>query len=153
MKTFQLIVLASGMLLFACANPTNPVSEPFQVEYHKAGGWIPASTLLIAQSGQMSAYHIMHDHRDTIAQGSAQLSQQGQVWVHTLFRDFDHYKTYYAPDPWYTDGTIYMMVYTTGGITDTVVVYEPENADIPEGLSQIIQTMDLLWQKVIDEES
>jgi len=153
MKTIQWSLILSAMLLITCTNPTSSTPEFSLVEYRKSGGWIATATLRISPSGHLFASQIAQASRDTIALESGQLPRKDQNWMHHMFEEFDHYDPYYAPDDWYTDGNTHRIIYTHNGIFDTVIVYEPRNANIPNGLTHIIETMELLWQQVIGEES
>ena len=66
-----------------------------------------------------------------------------------LFNGFADYDRSYDPDPWRTDGSHHTICLMYEGNADTVQVYEPDRAEIPGRLRQIIRQLDILWQSTL----
>jgi hypothetical protein len=154
MEKFIVVIYILSLFLFDCNNSTGPNSDlefsKMEIQYKKSGGWINTSKLYIYGNGLVNAYHIAHASLDTIDSTSALLSQNDQRKIVYLFVAFANYDSNYEPNPWYTDGNYHVTIFVYEGKADTVTVYEPNNANIPEGLNKIIQEMESLWQSMFD---
>ena len=140
------------VLSIGCNSPTRPYPElefsRMEIHYTKAGGWIHTLKLDIYGTGLIHAYQIAHASLDTLRNVSTFLSPEDRRRIAALFNDFPGYDSRYEPEPWYTDGNHHTIRFLYEGRADTVKVYEPEQAEIPGGLREILGEMESLWQLI-----
>lgn len=96
------------------------ILKKMHVHYEKYGGWINTSTLSEQQ-------------KDRLTRSFA------------LFQSFDRH---YKPEKHYTDQNFYRLRLSYEERTDTVTVYDPANASLPEELERLIADVENLHQFV-----
>jgi hypothetical protein len=141
-------------LCIHCEKNIEPTVSPLdfskmEISYSRIGGWINTSLLLIDSTGFMEAFHIGHASDSLLNSISGSLSEDQKKELERLFSRFSQFNSYYEPSPWYTDGEIHKIILTYNAINDTVTVYEPENADIPKELNELINKLFNLWESLM----
>lgn len=154
MKKSSLIIFCIVILFISCSSPTKeePDSEfaKMEIHYTKLGGWINTSKLDIYGSGLVNAYHIRHAGTEVLDNAKTFLSNEDQKRISFLFRSFSSYDRHYEPDQYVTDQNYHITILDYEGVSDTVSVYMPQEANIPEGLGQIIEEMGFLWETMFE---
>lgn len=153
-KKSPTIVFCIVILFISCISPIK--EEPdlefakMEIHYTKLGGWINTSKLDIYGSGLVNAYHISHASTEVLDSAKTFLSDEDQKRISSLFRSFSSYDRHYEPDQYVTDQNYHTTILDYEGVSDTVSVYMPHKANIPEGLKQIIEEMDSLWESMFE---
>lgn len=96
------------------------ILKKMHVHYEKYGGWINTSTLSEQQKDRLTRSF-------------------------SLFQSFDRH---YKPEKHYTDQNFYRLRLSYEERTDTVTVYDPANASLPEELERLIADVENLHQFV-----
>jgi hypothetical protein len=73
------------------------------------------------------------------------IDEEEQNKLEDLFESFSAYDYYYGPEIFVTDQDYYTTVLIYEDKVDTVDVYMPEQANIPDELEEIIHEMKTLW--------
>ena len=139
-------------LFFICSILNGPDDIDFskmEVHFKKSGGWIDTSELDIYNTGLVEARNINHSGGEITNGKSMMLNDSEKKKVSDLFRSFPDYKRHYEPDPWYTDGNYYAVIFIHKNKPDTVSVYGLNDTDFPGSLEDIIKEMEKLWNKTL----
>jgi hypothetical protein len=116
-----------------------------EIHYTHSGGWINTSKLYIYGDGRVNAYQIKHASHDTLNSSYVFIDEEEQNKLEDLFESFSAYDYYYGPEIFVTDQDYYTTVLIYEDKVDTVDVYMPEQANIPDELEEIIHEMKTLW--------
>ncbi len=141
-------LIAALLVPVACNDGNGP--EPglqfsrMQIQYTKTGGFINTSRLFIYPNGRLDAHVISQSKADTLEQGSLVLSDEDRNDLARLFEPFSSFDPYYEPENPVTDQNYHTTILIYEGVPDTVTVYMPDEADIPQGLRNIIDEMESL---------
>jgi hypothetical protein len=157
MKTHKIILaLFVGILcslVLSCKSATDP--EPrllfsrMEISYIKSGGWINTSKLFIHKDGSVEAYVLKQNKADTVATGTFVLSEEDRFDLARLFEPFSTFEPYYEPQNPMTDQDLHVTILVYEEVPDTVMVYMPSEAVIPEGMRLILDQMGSLLDHVI----
>jgi hypothetical protein len=144
------VLIAVALIPLACGGSNEP--EPnllfsrMQIQYFKYGGYIETSKIFIYPNGRLDAYVISHNKVDTLGQASIVLSNEDRNDLARLFDPFSTFDPYYEPEHPLTDQNYHTTILIYEGVPDTVTVYMPDQADIPQGLRNIINEMESLLE-------
>ena len=142
------------VVLFSINCKDNPsgtdISPDMEIHYTKTGGWINTSRLDIYGNGLVNAYQVKHASSDTLDSASTILSEEEQNRVVSLFGSFSTYDSHYEPDVFFTDQNYYTIVFIYEGEIDTVSVYMPGESNIPSGLEEIIDEMEIFCNSMFE---
>ena len=127
--------------------------ERMHVQYEKYGGWINTSTLEIRPSGEAIAKETAHGSGEVLQKNTSTLSEQQKDQLARSFAFFQSFDRHYKPEKHFTDQNFYRLRLTYDEKTDTVAVYDPVNASLPEELKRLIADVENLHQIVLDEDS
>ena len=147
------IIFSISILLSSCKNSTDSnsplVFSKMEIHYTKMGGWIHTSILDIYGSGLVNGYILKHASCDTLDCAADTLSQNEMNNLGNLFGSFSNYDSYYEPEQFRTDQNIHTVILIYNNKRDTVSVYEPGRANIPNGLYNIIHEMEQLLERIL----
>jgi len=127
--------------------------ENMHVQYEKYGGWINTSTLETLPSGEAIAKEFAHGSGKVLQKNTFTLSEQQKDRLARSFALFQSFDRHYKPEKHFTDQNFYRLRLTYDEKTDTVTVYDPANASLPEELERLIADVENLHQIVLDEDS
>ena len=127
--------------------------ENMHVQYEKYGGWINTSTLETLPSGEAIAKETAHGSGEVLQKNTSTLSEQQKDRLVRSFALFQSFDRHYKPQEHRTDQNYYRLRLTYDEKTDTVTVYGPANASLPEELERLIAEVENLHQIVLDEDS
>ena len=151
------LLLILLILICGCNNFSEPIIEKefsgTEIQYHKYGGWINTSRMIINDKGKIAAYLISQAALDTLKKGFSSLKSSEENELHEKFSSFSDYESNYSPNKWYTDGNYHTVIYMQNGLSDTVSVYEIQNSNIPEELRIIIDCLENLWYNTVNQGS
>jgi hypothetical protein len=156
---FRFASIACALLLVGCNvfdSDTEVAALDFEkmhVYYEKYGGWINTSTLEIRPSGEAIAKEFAHGSGEVLQKNTSTLSEQQKDRLVRSFALFQSFDRHYKPEKHYTDQNFYSLRLTYDERTDTVTVYDPANASLPEELERLIADVENLHQIVLDEAS
>ena len=154
MKTEIIIYTFIILAFLACSTSTGPdvalIFSEMEIHYTKSGGWINTSKLDIMSDGTVNAFEMAHASGETINTSSKFLKDSKKEKLSILFSSFSEYESHYAPEPLHTDGNHHNIILLYEGKADTVTVYEPQNAIMPDRLYKIIQELENIWMNTLD---
>ena len=127
--------------------------ENMHVQYEKYGGWINTSTLETLPSGEAIAKEFAHGSGKVLQKNTFTLSEQQKDRLARSFALFQSFDRHYKPEKHFTDQNFYRLRLTYDEKTDTVTVYDPANASLPEELERLIADVENLHEIVLDEYS
>ena len=127
--------------------------ENMHVQYEKYGGWINTSTLETLPSGEAIAKEFAHGSGKVLQKNTSTLSEQQKDRLARSFALFQSFDRHYKPEKHFTDQNFYRLRLTYDEKTDTVTVYDPANASLPDELERLIADVENLHQIVLDEAS
>ena len=156
---FRFASIACALLLVGCNvfdSDTEVAALDFErmhVQYEKYGGWINTSTLEIRPSGEAIAKEFAHGSGEVLQKNTSTLSEQQKDRLAQSFALFQNFDRHYKPEKHYADQNFYRLRLSYEERTDTVTVYDPANASLPEELERLIADVENLHQIVLDEAS
>jgi len=161
MKTPTLyLALLLGLLcslVLSCSSSTDPESRllfsRMEITYIKSGGWINTSKLFIHKNGSVEAYVLTQNKADTVATGSFILSDEDRFDLARLFEPFSTFEPYYEPVNPLTDQDNHLTILVYEDVPDTVMVYMPGEAVIPEGMRLILEELGSLLDHLVGPQS
>lgn len=115
------------------------------IHYTRAGGWVDTAELDVYGTGLVQAHRLAHASLDTLNDASTCLCPADRERVAELFHGFSGYDRSYEPARWHADASQHRIILVYDGKADTVHVYDPDRAELPGRLHQIIRQMDSLW--------
>ena len=124
------------------------IFSKMEIHYSKSGGWIYTSLLDINGNGLAIAQK--GSSPDFSDSASTNLSGGEKDKIARLFESFSNYDSYYEPKEHRTDQNYHTIIMIYENVSDTVAVYDPDKANIPKGLSNIIKEMDSIWWNILN---
>ncbi len=121
-----------------------------EIHYSITGGWINKSELDIYGDGSIKAYLIAHSGETVLDSAAALLSPEEQTNIANKFVIFSIYDNYYQPSEIPTDQDTHRIIMIYQGEPDTVSVYMPDQADMPQSLRDITEYLDGLFGSTIN---
>ncbi|MFQ6104906.1 MAG: hypothetical protein ACE5OP_11555 [Candidatus Glassbacteria bacterium] len=153
MNVFARLLLLSGIFVISCGGSNEPEAKlqfsRMEIHYTKSGGWINTSRLFIYSDGSVTAFTLSQTKGDTLKSGTLVLSEEDRVNLAYLFEPFSTFEPYYEPENPSSDQDLHTTIFIYEDVPDTVMVYMPEEADIPEGLWRIIEEMESLLDYIL----
>jgi hypothetical protein len=146
---------SAQLMILACSSSNDPQPQllfsRMEITYVKSGGWIDTSKLFIHKNGSVEAYILTQNKADTIASGSMVLSEQDRFDLASLFEPFSAFEPYYEPEDPLTDQDLHLTILVYEDVPDTVIVYMPDQAVIPDGMRVILEQMGSLIDHIVGQ--
>ena len=156
---FRFASIACALLLVGCNvfdsdTEVQPLDfEKMHAQYEKYGGWINKSSLEIQSSGEATAKVLAHGDREVLQKKTSTLTELQKDELARSFALFQSFDRYYKPEEYRTDQNYHTLTLSYEERTDTVTVYDPANASLPEELNRLISDVEKLHQSVLHEDS
>jgi hypothetical protein len=122
-----------------------------EIHYSVSGGWIHSYSLDINNQGLVFAKGYSYTKIAYIDSAVTILGIEDRTKLACLFENFSKYKRHYEPEEFWTDQNYYSIILNYHGRSDTVSVYNLTMVSIPSSLKKIIEYLELLHKKIIDD--
>ena len=149
MKIYLYVPLLLSMILAGCSDSLSPTDNPdfseIQFKINRGSGWeSPWSLMEIYKSGWVKIEGFVQDEwKEGI---EIEMNSSEMNIFRTMETDFSSYDPYYEPDPSPSD-QVYHNIILVREIPDTTGVYAGGGGNLPESLSDGINSMEDIAQR------